>query len=603
MNILDNLKEKFNEPLQITAWETTIDNLHQILQTAARLNQDLHNWGLIFEYELPMDLIRPDLILINSKNVYIIEIKNKNNYSQTDFEQTKNYLRNIQNYHNKSQFMSCIGLLWVMKSQLKNLHKFNIDIINNQGLLEILTQDNNAGISETYLTNWIKSAYTPLPNIIEAIKKVFQNEELPNIKTAQSAGTKDTVDYLNEISVRSKMDKKHALVLLTGVPGSGKTLVGLQFVHEKATTEELAIYITGNGPLERVIVDYLGKDGQTLVKQILPIKKQYLRNELDLGNHRILVFDEAQRVWDEKQVQKAQGILRTEGDILVDIVSKFPDWGVLICLIGEGQTIHTGETSDLEVWIKAIINYPSDWTIFIPDKYQHLFSRLGNKARIEINSKLNLSLSLRAHSAAEYYNNFIESLLTGNLTESAKQAEKTKNNHFFMYITSNLEIAKQFLKEFFKNYKKIKTYGIIASSRANNLIQYNIDVRNYTGPSGYTTRFFKFKDVPRYFNYKPQLKDNSMFCTSFQKVVREFDSQGLELDSAILAWGNDLIFDNTWIPNTTRMSGSNKVERVFNIYRVLLSRARDGIVIFCPKDETYGKTYETLKQAGFDELK
>jgi len=408
------------------------------------------------------------------------------------------------------------------------------------------------------------------------------------------------------------------LVLIGGVPGSGKTLVGLQFAHEISDGHEYAMYLSGNQPLVKVLQDYLGKTGKVFVREVRAFIDDYWikKRDINQSDQKIVIFDEAQRAWDGKRVNKQYkkekyGFLEindSEPQIFVNVVSKMKDWGIIIGLIGDGQEIHIGEEKGIVQWHDALLESNHDWMVHLPPRMENIFNPTNNGSiKMNLDSRLELTQTLRSHAAQDLHH-FTNHLLDGEISDAKAYATTMKNNGYSMLLTSDLEMAKTYLNArydednyFASNWDEKKTYGIISSSWAKSLVEYGINVRKPKDPTSFCTRFFGANDVPRWFNYRATRA--SLFCSNFNKLATEFQCQGLEIDGALIAWGSDLIYSgNEWIPYTKRARTINPGQIRINAYRVLLTRARDGFIIFCPKTPDMLKTYETLHDAGLDEL-
>ena len=250
----------------------------------------------------------------------------------------------------------------------------------------------NKDESYSNINNWLNSDYLPLPSVLQAARMIFQNEELPKIKSAESAGIKDTIAKLVEITIDAKRTNSYYLVLVTGVPGSGKTLVGLQFVY---TLDDPGVFLSGNGPLVEVLKHALGKESKSFVQPVHNFLKTHGGSNIKNPPENVWVYDEAQRAWDSNRVNEKRGHNNSEPDDFIKIGDRINTWSLVVGLIGEGQTIHLGEETGLELWKNAINNSPNIWKIFCPQKLENIFSGLN----IQFHDELDLTKTLRSHRA------------------------------------------------------------------------------------------------------------------------------------------------------------------------------------------------------------
>jgi DUF2075 family protein len=310
----------------------------------------------------------------------------------------------------------------------------------------------------------------------------------------------------------------------------------------------------------------------------------------------IIIFDEAQRAWDEKLVEKKHKIRASEPSLLISIAERIPDWCIVIGLVGEGQEIYSGEEAGLSQWAKAInSDEQNNWVVHCPQHLLNVFESQNVKCRIE--PLLNLTVSLRSH-LAEDLHKWVEILLsepTNNLPELVELSKEIIGAGYPLYITSDLEIAKRYVRLRYQNDKNEK-FGLLASRYAKNLESIGIDNQ---------LNFERNKNlrVNRWFN-APSTDPES--CCALSRPATEFECQGLELDFSILVWGDDFIFDGKWwnfkMNTTNKINDPHQIRK--NAYRVLMTRGRDGLCIFVPTKifENMKPTYAILKNAGMNEL-
>lgn len=479
-----------------------------------------------------------------------------------------------------------------------------------------------------------KDQYTNLPpTIIEAAQALYKGHNVEDISRSDSGAINlsKTASCLNRIIDYSKKNNKKTICFVTGVPGAGKTLAGLNIANErmKADANEHAVFLSGNGPLVDVLREALARDlvktskenGESITKEnakretnafiqnIHHFRDEYLKNEIK-PTEKVVVFDEAQRAWNEKQVssfmKRKKGIenfTMSEPEFLIDVMNRHKDWCTIICLIGGGQEINTGEAG-LEEWINCFTESFSDWNVhysnLITDSYNYIKTEtqknwLENNANSE--TELHLSVSVRSF-RSEKLSAFVHELLDLNITKASELYQEVKND-FPIYITRDLSIAKNWLRYKAKGSERT---GLIASSGARRLRPLGIDVKNEIS-------------APNWFLNDKQDIRSSYFL---EDIATEFDIQGLEIDWSCLAWGANFYIDNN-VWNFQNFKGSKwqnihqpiSKEYLKNTYRVLLTRARQGMVIYIPKgseiDHTrpelfYNGTWEYFKKVGIQEI-
>ena len=595
--ILDSLqnyerKEFDMEPnsLQISAWRNSIDILKDQIKKLNSLRNDLEYWSIIFEYELPREGgRRPDVILLKNDTVLVLEFKDFENIHISHVDQVLAYARDIRTYHEMSHDLVVIPILiptkWKEKSKIKN----DVHIINIQDIATKLSDLGGTSSKEFDPTAWINSEYSPLPSIVQAARIIFAKEEFPRIKRAHSAGIPQTIDELISIADYAKEQNTNQLALVTGVPGSGKTLVGLQFVYGIHNFEEFdkihSVFLSGNGPLVEVLRHALGKGSSAFVQPVHNFLKEYGGNSQKSPKENIWIYDEAQRAWDAQRVLEKRGHNNSEPDDFVQISDKIPTSTMIIGLIGEGQNIHLGEEGGIQLWSNALQKSKKQWHVHCPDKLKKYFS----DSKVTTSEKLDLTITLRSH-IAEDADKWVSLLLDSQIENAKKISEKIKKDGFEIYITRNLEDAKTYVKERYQHQNE-KRYGLIASSKAKILPKYGI-LNDF-----FVTR--RLKNGP-WFNDSP---DSIQSCCQLKDVCTEFACQGLELDFPIVCWGEDLLWKNqNWISKKTRSSAKDPHSLRVNSYRVLLSRGRDGIVIFLPSESELDTTFDVLKNSGCQEL-
>jgi len=570
--------------LQINAWKNCFFILKDQLTQLSNITPTTFDSFVIFEYELPRERgRRPDVVMLVKNTIFVLEFKDYSKIVQAHIDQTSAYVRDLSNYHSRSHGHKIVPILVLTKTEDLNETRDDVIIISPKYISTTIQKNTDISNGDIVFDKWVESEYSPLPSLISAARIIFNNQKLPQIRRAQSAGIDKTVEYLVKVCKQAREKHERHLILVTGVPGSGKTLVGLQFVYSDQLIQENskdAVFLSGNGPLVQVLQHAL--QNRIFVQDVHGFLKQYGGNQEKTPKEHIWVYDEAQRAWDKAQVLEKRGHTNSEPLDFLIIGEKIEPYSVMIGLIGEGQEIHIGEEAGLEQWNDALKEITKKWTVNCPSKVAKIFS---NAKEIVTDEVLDLTISLRSH-LAEDVHSWVAKLLEGDISGAQNLYKKLENEGFDVYITRDVGQCKKYVRERYSD-EKDKRYGLLASAKASNLPAYGI--KN------------EWEDTSRlkvgpWYNDDPSTPKS---CCQLSDVVTEFSCQGLELDFPIVCWGNDLYWENNkWTSKITRSKAHNPHKLRINSYRVLLTRGRDGFVIFVPNEEKMNSTYETLIQAG-----
>jgi len=621
------------EDLQKNAWVSQI----QILK-----NQLSGIRGKIyFEFAIPRMGKRVDNIIVTKDSIFVVEFKvGDGGYEKHAQAQVIDYALDLKNFHEGSHDSRLIPVLVATNA---NDAEYNIDSVinldsvgktNKTGLGNLIRNFTASSTSELNADVWEQSIYKPTPTIVEAAQALYKGHNVKEISRSDSGAINlsKTSKCLNRIIDDSKRNKKKSICFVTGVPGAGKTLAGLNIANErmKADEDEHAVFLSGNGPLvdvlrealtrdlvstskeegERITKDNAKRKTNTFIQNIHHFRDEYLKHKIE-PTEKVVVFDEAQRAWNTNQVssfmKRKKGIENfsmSEPEFLIDVMNRHSDWCSVICLIGGGQEINTGEAG-LEEWIIAFENKYPTWEIHYSDlitnspnyiKTERQKTWLKNNAIAE--EELHLSVSIRSF-RSEKISAFIHELLDLNI-DISKSLYKEIQPDFPIYITRNLKDAKQWLRNKAKGSERT---GIIASSGARRLRPLGINVKNEISAANW------------FLNGKEDVR-SSYFL---EDTATEFDIQGLEIDWTCLAWGGNFhIRDKRWkyqnFKGSKWMNINQERSRDYlkNTYRVLLTRARQGMVIYIPSGseidhtrpkEYYNGTWDYLKEIGIEEIK
>lgn len=550
---------------QLDAWRRT----DVILRAALNgLPKTTRCWGMALEYTPPRSGGKgPDIVLLTHRSALIIEAKDVERASSAAVEQCRAYVRDLQEYHAASRRLKVEGAVLVTRSSTDM--KGDIPRLSATGLRTWLAREETCTDRET-LSKWLSSPFTPAPALVDRAKELFSQTELPVGPAHANGETERSIRRLVEDT------QSHRLVLLTGVPGSGKTYLGLRLVHGRRD----AAFLSGNGPLVETLQFAL--QSKASVQDVHAFVRDCVR---DIPvEESVVVFDEAQRAWDEQRMRKKQDTAASEAEVILKALAKRPK-ATLLALIGEGQEIHVGEEAGMAPWVKAVQESGNTWTVFGPP---HLAEPFGTS--YQILPELALTESRRAHAAAGQ-SAWVEALLAGDGKAAQRLAADFKHA-FFLRWTPDFSAAKEFLNTRYAD-DPAATYGLLASSKASNLKNYGLDV----GMMSRQVVRVNYKQVGPWFCGSPP------GCRALSTAATEFICQGLELDAALLAWGYDL----TWTGDSWHVRGQKREATDwrtlrFNSYRVLLTRARDGIVVYLPDGAEMLQTASFLEECGFERL-
>lgn len=611
---------------QDIAWRST----HQILVSAVRAllrdKVDITRWSVIAEYELPRERgRRPDAVILTDDRVLVLEFKLSPSPGQPAIDQVRAYARDLGAYHSASHGRQIVPIV---------VTSGNAPVRESPELVLVSTGTNLAECVATALSRtvpvvgsvpvgpendqwetvpdpvgrasvWCAGTYAPLPSLVVAARAIFRDEPLPFIRHAHSAGIPEALATLVEVIRKASRDGTRHLALLAGVPGSGKTLSGLQLVFSDAVASLAgptgATFLSGNGPLVSVLqhalkghaVDGDERAGKVFVRDVHGFLKTHGAGSRRIPHEHVVVFDEAQRAWDAPQVGAKRGVAVSEPEDFLRIGGKVPDWSVMVGLIGEGQEIHVGEEAGLGQWGDAVEKMDQEgvrWHVHCPPSARGHFRPTS---LVDLHPTLNLTASLRSHLALDLHL-WARHLLDGNIADARVAAGKCRETGFDLYVTDNVEEALSYARARYAG-QPDKRYGLLASHRARSLARYGFDVE-WMASRALSNR------IGSWFNDEPGTKFS---CTQLTETATEFQCQGLELDLPIVGWSNDLVPRPTtdsrttvhWEAQTGRSTSLRDPQAVWrNKYRVLLTRGRDGMVVFAPPETP--DVFKVLQDSG-----
>lgn len=605
-------------PEQIRAWDDSIPDLQREVGEVVTCDSNAGTYTAILEYELPMESRRPDAVLLIRGPVVVLELKGKSTPSQADVDQAAAYARDLRCYHSECADRDVVPVVVPTRAQGDLGQRGGVRIVGPDALdrlVEGLVRQ--AGEPAVPLDRFLREeAYRPLPSLVEAARELFRNGELRTINRARAA-TDPAVAEISRVVHEAAQARSRRLVLLTGVPGSGKTLVGLRTVHahflddlavprSEGRPTAPAVFLSGNGPLVQVLQYELreaGGGGKTFVRGVKDYVKRFSSNPKRIPPEHVLVFDEAQRAFDAEQVQKKHSSSpgfesgKSEPEHFIEFSERIPGWCVVVGLIGEGQEIHEGEEAGLGQWRKAVEGGADSkrWQVHGPPEVSRIFA--GSGVQFVGSKALDLDLELRFHQASDLHRFVAQILDARHPSMNRTIASVLESDGYHLRITRALEDARRYLKDRYAEDRDAR-FGLVASSRDKDLARFGV------ANDWNTTKQLRFG--PWYGD--PEKNEAGRSCRHLRDCVTEFGAQGLELDAVLLAWGTDLqLRDGRWSNDRARpyRKGSHVRDAHqlrLNAYRVLLTRGRDGAVVFVPPLSEMDETYAYLTDSGFGTL-
>lgn len=619
------------EDLQKNTWNREIEILKR------ELSQLLDGY-IIFEYTIPRIGNRIDNIVIYKGIIFLLEFKvGEKKYPSYAIEQVTDYVFDLSCFHKESHNRLLVPILISTKAHsVKQEIRISKDNVleticcNEYEIAKYITEVSLKFIQDEIIPDdWINSLYMPTPTIIEAAQALYLGHNVEDISRndASAKNLNQTTKAINKIIDYSKAHNRKSICFITGVPGAGKTLAGLNIAVErqKIAEDEHAVFLSGNGPLVDVLQEALARDdakrnnisrkeASRKVKEFIQIIHHFRDDAISVDTppvEKVAIFDEAQRAWDEqnltdfmKKKKHIEDFNMSEPEFLISILNRHNDWATIICLIGGGQEINKGESAGIYGWFDSLRNNYPNWDIYVSDKITddeyskgHNFAEMTKNMNVNIIEDLHLAVSLRSF-RSENVSNFVKALLDVDI-DTAKRLYEQFNNDYPVFVTRNLHKAKLWVRSQAKGSQR---YGLTASSGAKRLRKYGIWVQN------------KIEATNWFLNGKNDVRSSF----HLEETATEFDIQGLELDWTIVCWDADLRFENGNFKHLkfvgTKWQNIKSADNILylkNAYRVLLTRARQGFVIFVPRgDETdmtakpeyYDGIYRYLKSVGIKEL-
>ena len=558
---------------QIRAWRDEIKVLRSVTDNLPP------NWGIVMEYILPREEgRRPDVVILTGSDVLVLEFKQYGEMHLSHLDQVLGYRNDLRDYQSYCADKKVHAFLVLTSSSGYCQTVKDVETVSPDKLAESLKPFLNSESADVQA--FLDGDYQPLPTILSSAKLFFNNEPLPQIRTAKSLKIDETIAFMQKRADEALAEHKNLMMLVTGVPGAGKTLVGLQFTFDNCRDNvQHAVMLSGNGPLVEVLRYVLKR--RNFVGDVHGFMKTYGGDSYRKAPESIIIYDEAQRAWDRQMAQEKRGAsAKTEPEDLMHIAANKGDGVVIVCLVGEGQEINRGEESGISQWYDAVRDSGLEWTICCP---AHI---ADNFPGAEVSDMLSLSSSMRSKTAL-CLPQWVDAVLSGDSKAARKIAD---GNDLFagfpVYISRSFRAAKGYLLQRYDG-ENSKRYGIIASSKAKNLNAYGI-------PNDFQST--KVMKIGPWFADDPE---SPYSCCQLTRCATEFSCQGLELDFPLVAWGTDFkMTDGKWENCSSGRNLRDPYQIRLNSYRVLLTRGREGMFIFVPDETELNETYQFLLNCG-----
>lgn len=617
----------------------------QVLKNSFNKSSD---GSIIFEYTIPRVGGRIDNVILLNNTIFVLEFKVGNEtYLGSASTQVRTYAIDLANFHEESYNKNLVPILISTNApkceiQIKKYKNNVYDVIytNGQNLEQIFEKFKASDDNQIQIQKWLNSRYVPTPTIIEAAETLYNKHSVSDISQNEAAeNLSKTSKTVQKIIEHSKENHQKSICFITGVPGAGKTLAGLNIAieNQKTTGKNYSCFLTGNQPLVSVLREALAKDenkrngtpigeARDNVKSFIQIihhfRDESLKNLEIPPVDNVVIFDEAQRAWKQSQLSKFMQekklsvldklpdikrhkiLYMSEPELLIEYMNRHKDWAVIVCLVGGGQDINTGEAG-IQEWFNSLRRSYPNWKVYVSgniteEEYvgNSSFNELITGLDCKTIDELHLSVSLRSF-RSEKVAQFVHYLLDNQQEQAAKIYKEIKKV-YPICITRNLNTAKKWIKTQTEN--KNCRYGLIASSNAKRL-----------RPEGI---WVEYKCKPE--KWFLEGKDNIKSSYFMEEVATEFDIQGLEIDYAIIAWDADYRYKNGrfayYKPNGSKwitIKNEDSKRYLKNAYRVLLTRAREGFVIFIPNGDNsdntrlkkyYDELWDYLNKIGIPEI-
>ncbi len=601
-------------PEAIEAWKLQLLPLLEAARHLISTIADAHRWEILLEYPIPRVGKRIDAVLIADNVVIVIETKT-GAAPTSAARQVDDYALNLACFHEASHGQTIVPLVVSDARVAHNSARTSFDSLIRPCVFSSTTAlgDTVALIHRQYLAQggplivakeWDESRFRPVPPIVDAAVALYSDMDVFEIGHACAAreDLDQTTHALVETILATKAKRGKSICFVTGVPGAGKTLVGLNTVHQ-SEIKDVASFLSGNGPLVKIIREALIRDDvhrtgrprtaaelevHAFIHNVHRFADEFFAGGTPAQN--VIIFDEAQRAWNAEQNKRSYKRDISEPAMLLDIMDRHSDWATIVALVGGGQEINSGEAG-LGEWGRALSHFPN-WQVFASPFVQGDAAVAGFQLfetpdplpdRIHESKALHLNVSARSI-RAERISDWVNAVLAGDVNNAAAIAAQMEEKPA---ITRELKTTRFWLTE--RRRGRTRS-GLIASASAARL-----------RPDGIETafEFHKYFEWEHWFldtvecddpNCSHQYCNDVRACSRLEVVATQFEIQGLELDWVGVCWGEDLVWNGSaWWANQFNNKKWRPVKRAdkytyrVNAYRVLLTRARQGMIVYVPQ--------------------
>jgi DUF2075 family protein len=609
---------------QTRAWGEVIPSLKDLLRRLVACREDAYEWAILVEYPLYRLRRRIDLVILAGDTIVVVECKvGADQFSAQDRRQVEEYALDLRDFHGASSRRRIVPLLWStdaeptthLSPQISDCDISVVPVVcvGTEGFERYLATLQYSGDKDHIVAEaWDGAPYRPVPGVIEAATIIFAGHGVKSIANADADNLSVTASRLVALIREARECRKRYLLLLTGVPGSGKTLAGLNVVHTAIETgvekKGDIVYLSGNTPLVVVIREALARDEHRRgilkrprrslddIRRDVRVRVQHINDFLQqclIGapeeppEEHVIVFDEAQRAWDAKQGQEKFNRTASEPLLLLELMSRHRDWCACVCLIGSGQEINSGEEG-VRGWGDALRNLDPrlrrEWTMFAaPDVFSDapstrsiVLSELPAEIATRVEPDLQLRVPQRSYRSPKV-SKWVDQVLAGD--EAAAASTALDLGEYPIVFTRSLAKAKAWLQ---KNSRGKRRFGLVASSGARRMRADGLGMSLHASAGTEIAHWY----------LNPRADIRSSFA--LEVPANEYTCQGLELDLVCLCWGGELLWDKArcaW--SYFRLSGTawqtvrelSARQFVENSYRVLLTRAREGLILWVPEGD------------------
>lgn len=610
---------------QTQAWDHVVPELQQVFAQLLRSRPEAKDWTILLEYPLYRLRRRIDAVVLAENLIVVVECKvGADVFTGADRRQVEEYALDLRDFHAQSHHRKIVPVLWSTDAESSVRTAWSAltpasgtvhDVVEvGRACLAPFLAALPAYTTEAALSgeDWDNSAYRPVPNIIDAATTIFAGHDVRSLANADADNLQSAAARLVALIEQAREQQKQFLLILTGVPGSGKTLAGLHVVHSAVATRVERygdiVYLSGNTPLVVVLREALARDEylrsrrfrerrplgvirrevRARIQHINDFLQESFRGSPDTPPHEhVIVFDEAQRAWDEKQGLKEFKRTASEPALILELMSRHSDWCACVCLVGGGQEINSGEQGVFG-WGEALRKMDpveqAKWAIYAPpDVLQGGpsagFLTLGDLPRnlaIQVEPELQLNVPRRSYRSPSM-SRWVDCVLAGD--ETGARATVDELNEYPLSITRSLTEARSWLEERGRGERR---YGLVASSGARRLRGDGLGVSLNASAGAEIAQW--------YLNPRGDIRSSY----ALEVTANEYTCQGLELDLACVCWGGDLVWNDvarSWIysrllgTSWQRVRNRNSQRFLVNSYRVLLTRAREGLILWIPSGD------------------